>query len=170
MGIITVQDIHRSMNHRKEKQNEIFFRILGHCFKKIEKAVLLKHNFCYFEVPEFLLGFPTYSINECIVYLQSKLSTNGFSTIYYFPRIIQISWNVEHSVRQEFHDNRDSFKGIRVSSDSSDAECRRLNIKSETKQLMTSNQSSCRNKPKLPVAFKSINDLQLSGRFVLDLT
>lgn len=93
------------MNKKNEKKKECFDNILEKCFRKIEKSASLDQSNCYFEVPEFVLGFPLYNINECIVHILQKLKDNGFHVQYFFPRVIHVTWKSEHQQVDSFAQN-----------------------------------------------------------------
>jgi hypothetical protein len=69
-------------------------KILGRAHKKIKITSRQKHNdfFCFYVVPEFLVGVPTYDIITCITYLIEELTTNGFEVKYTHPNLLFISW------------------------------------------------------------------------------
>lgn len=94
-------DIHRAMNERKNKKNDCFDKVLERCHRKILQTSQQNKLNCFFEVPEYMFGFPIYDINECITYVIHALKSNGFLTLYYFPRYIYVSWDL-----QEIEENK----------------------------------------------------------------
>ena len=48
-------------------------------------------NNIVFEVPLFMIGFPTYPLDECINYLLTKLANDGFTNLQVFGNKIRIS-------------------------------------------------------------------------------
>ena len=69
-------------------------KILNRAHQKIKLTSRQKHNdlFCFFVVPEFLMGVPTYDIFTCITYLIEQLTKNGFEVKYTHPNLLFISW------------------------------------------------------------------------------
>ena len=61
------------------------------------------NQFCWFVMPELLVGYPNYDISECLLYIINRLETDGFLTRYVHPNLILISWNhyVPQYVRNE---------------------------------------------------------------------
>jgi hypothetical protein len=49
-------------------------------------------QFCWFLVPETIIGVPRYDQAACIAYLIDKLKTNGFNIRYIHPNMLFISW------------------------------------------------------------------------------
>lgn len=48
--------------------------------------------YCLYVVPRFIIGSDNYNFEECIVYIVSKLSENGFIVKYTHPDTLFISW------------------------------------------------------------------------------
>ena len=79
---------------KNQRHYEAFDHILTGIYKHIEKCISMFRTatYCVYTVPEFVLGYPLYNLNECIGYIQDKLKKNGYSTKYVFPNILFISW------------------------------------------------------------------------------
>jgi len=88
------RDIIAKQARQQTKRYESFEQVVSRCFKTINKSidVLRNNHHCLFEVPEFIIGYPLYDLNECIEYVVRKLNTAGFYVRYFFPRILYISW------------------------------------------------------------------------------
>lgn len=82
-----------------------FNRILTRVHEKIKIAARQKNSqqFCWFLVPEMLVGVPNYDKNACITYMISKLEENDFIIRYTHPNLLFISWKhyVPNYVRTE---------------------------------------------------------------------
>lgn len=91
---LSAKDVLAVQTQRLNKRSESFDKILEKCYKTIKKSVeILRNNYnCLFEVPEFLIGYPLYDLNECIQFVVQKLTENGFYVKYFFPRILYIYW------------------------------------------------------------------------------
>jgi len=77
--------------------NRIHVRIKTTAKQKIDE------QFCWFVVPEIMIGVPKYDNAACIAYLVDKLKENGFSVRYIHPNTLMISWKhfVPSYVRNE---------------------------------------------------------------------
>ena len=84
---------------------ECFDKVLELCHKKIIASSDNKKTRIFYEVPDFMVGFPLYDINECITHVMQSLKTNGFLTIYYFPKYIYVSWDLEE-IEKSKEDNK----------------------------------------------------------------
>lgn len=94
--MLNAKDIVAAQAKKINKRHESFKQIIEQCNKQIKKSIEIERNitFTLFEVPEFLIGFPLFDLNECITYLIKHLTSAGFTVKYFFPRIIYISWAV----------------------------------------------------------------------------
>ena len=83
-------------NKKVEFQNKvkIYQKILTRIHKKIKHTSKQKNNdeYCFFLIPEFILGTPKYDIGACTAYVIQKLQENGFQTKYTYPNLLFISW------------------------------------------------------------------------------
>jgi len=52
----------------------------------------MDEQFCWFVVPELIIGVPKYDQASCIAYLMDKLKDNGFNIRYIHPNTLFISW------------------------------------------------------------------------------
>lgn len=84
----------------------LFNKILNRAHVKIKTVSRQKvdEQFCWFLVPEMILGVPKYDQGACIAYLMEKLKTSGFNVRYIHPNLLFISWQhwVPSYVRSEF--------------------------------------------------------------------
>ena len=91
---LNVKDVIEVQAKKQSKRSESFEHILDKCHKTIKRSIeiLRTNQHCFFEIPEFVIGYPLYDLNECIQYIVQKLTTNGFYVKYFFPRVLYISW------------------------------------------------------------------------------
>ena len=95
-----VNEINIDELYEKKKSYDIscinnFNKILNRIHKKIKHTsrLHLDEHFCWFIVPEFMLGVPSYNQAMCITYVIDKLQNNGFNVRYTHPNMLLISWN-----------------------------------------------------------------------------
>jgi len=91
---INLDDLYTRTREIKENRIKIYQKILCRVHKKIKVTSRLKHSdhFCFYVVPEFLVGVPTYDIATCISYIVEQLTTNGFIVKYTHPNLLFVSW------------------------------------------------------------------------------
>jgi hypothetical protein len=83
------------IKRQEDKENKkyiTFAKIYNNIEKKIIKASERNLYYTYYQIPQILIGFPTYSIKDCYSYIDNKLKADGFKTDEYFNNIILISW------------------------------------------------------------------------------
>jgi len=72
----------------------LFNKILNRIHVRIKTTSRQKidEQFCWFIVPEIIIGVPKYDQAACIAYLIDKLKNNGFNVKYIHPNTLFISW------------------------------------------------------------------------------
>tara|TARA_Y100000992_G_scaffold301845_1_gene273851 strand:+ start:4293 stop:4895 length:603 start_codon:yes stop_codon:yes gene_type:complete len=79
--------------------------VLQRIHTRIKMTSRQKNNeqFCWFVIPEVMIGVPKYDVASCIAYVIDQLKQNGFSIKYTHPNLIFISWKywVPDYVRNE---------------------------------------------------------------------
>jgi hypothetical protein len=84
----------------------IFNKILNRIHEKIKITSRQKVDtqFCWFVIPEIMLGVASYDRSSCISYILEELTSNGFVVRYTHPNLIFISWMhyIPSYVRNEF--------------------------------------------------------------------
>lgn len=109
-----IEDFSEKLNiddlYEKKKQHDLgkltlFNKILNRIHVRIKTTSKqnINEQFCWFLVPEIIIGVPKYDNASCIAYLLDKLKKNGFNVRYIHPNTLLISWNhwVPSYVRSE---------------------------------------------------------------------
>jgi hypothetical protein len=85
--------------YEKKRQHDLntltlFNKILNRIHVRIKTISRQSKDeqFCWFVVPEIIIGVPKYDQGACIAYLMDKLTTNGFNIRYIDPNMLFISW------------------------------------------------------------------------------
>jgi hypothetical protein len=85
--------------YEKKKQHDlhtlnIYNKLLTRVHDKIKTASRQSkdNQYCWFLVPEIIIGLPKYDNGSCIAYIIDKLTINGFVVKYTHPNLIFISW------------------------------------------------------------------------------
>ena len=92
---LNILQLHRTIQEKKQKRHESFQKVLGICHSRIKGAAEGQQLKTFIVVPEFVVGFPMFNMNECLEYVIDALRKNGFLVKYYFPKILYISWDFE---------------------------------------------------------------------------
>ena len=68
--------------------------------KCIEKIVYTNRHteqtFVIFEVPKILIGYPSYDMKSCIIYLMNQLSRHNYMVDFIHPFYLYIDWGSNH--------------------------------------------------------------------------
>lgn len=69
-------------------------KILGRIHNRINtiSRQQINHQFCWFLVPEMIIGVPNYDHGACVAYCIDELRNNGFLIRYTHPNLLLISW------------------------------------------------------------------------------
>lgn len=109
---LNILQLHRTINEKRQKKNEAFQRVLCICHKRIQAAADGQQMMTFIVVPEFVVGFPMFNMNECLEYIIDALRKNGFLVRYYFPKILYISWDFEEIKAEKRPEAQpDAYKG-----------------------------------------------------------
>jgi len=94
MSQLNIKDLYSTINEKTIKRMEIYDGVLVKCHKRIHYNSTLERNYCFFQVPEFIIGTPLYKVEEMRTYIINSLTNNGFQIMYVEPNWLFISWNI----------------------------------------------------------------------------
>lgn len=94
---------------KKKKQDlntlSVYNKILNRIHARIKTISRQQttDQYCWYVIPEMIIGVPKYDNGSCIAYIIDKLKENGFVLRYTHPNMLFISWKhwVPSYVRQE---------------------------------------------------------------------
>jgi hypothetical protein len=91
---INIDELYERKRQHDLNKLDLFNKILNRIHVKIKTTSRLKmdERFCWFIVPEIIIGVPKYDQAGCIAYLIDKLKDNGFNVRYIHPNALFISW------------------------------------------------------------------------------
>lgn len=94
-----IEKINLDELYEKKKQHDIsttnnYKTILNRIHNRIKTTSRqqLGEQYCWFVVPEMMIGVPKYDQAKCISYVIDKLQVNGFRVRYTHPNLLFISW------------------------------------------------------------------------------
>jgi hypothetical protein len=90
--MVKAVELIKEQKEREERKKKTFDKIYSFIENKIILASGSDYYHTWYQIPEFLVGLPTYSIDECQKYIQTKLKKDGFQTEFFDPNIILIKW------------------------------------------------------------------------------
>jgi len=91
---INIDDLYEKKRLHDLNKLALFNKILNrvHVRIKTTSAQKLNDTFCWFIVPEVIIGVPKYDQGACIAYIMDKLQENKFLVKYIHPNTLFISW------------------------------------------------------------------------------
>ena len=91
---INIDELYEKKRQQDLNKLALFNKLLNRVHIKIKTTSRQKvdEQFCWFLVPETILGVPKYDQGACIAYLMDKLKTSGFNVRYNHPNLLFISW------------------------------------------------------------------------------
>ena len=91
---LNMDDLYEYKQQKDMRVLATFNRILSRIHTKV-KTMSRQHGnpqFCWYVIPEMLIGVPTYNAPGCAAYLIDKLRDNGFVVRYTHPNLLFVSW------------------------------------------------------------------------------
>ena len=95
MSQIDMKELHATINKQTLKRMELYDSILKKCHSRILYNSGLQRTYCFYQIPEFVIGTPLYDVLELRNYIMNSLKTNGFEILYIEPNWLFIYWNVK---------------------------------------------------------------------------
>lgn len=103
---INLDDLYEKRKTQDQAKLYTYNKILSRIHTKIKLTARQQVNqqFCWFVVPEIILGVANYDHFGCVEYIIEQLSKNGFRIQYTHPNLMLISWKayVPTYIRTEF--------------------------------------------------------------------
>jgi hypothetical protein len=111
---ISIDELYEKKRQNDLNKLELFKKILNRIHIRIKTTAKqnIHDKFCWFVVPEIIIGVPKYDQAGCIAYLMNTLESNGFKVRYFHPNTILISW--EHWVPSYVRNEIKKKTGIEV--------------------------------------------------------
>jgi hypothetical protein len=173
---ISIDSLYEKKQQMDLNKLELFNKILNRIHVKIKTTSRQKidEQFCWYVVPEIIIGIPKYDQGALIGYLVDKLKTNGFIVQYYHPNTIFICWKhwVPSYVRNEIKSKTgiviDEY-GKKVSQDDNDTRYITNGDYNYNSNINGNNVKSINNlqaKPKDDKKYTPINSYKPSGKLI----
>jgi hypothetical protein len=111
---INIDELYEKKRQQDLNKLALFNKILNRVHVRIRTTSRQKtdEQFCWFLVPETILGVPKYDQASCIAYLMDKLKISGFNIRYVHPNLLFISWL--HWVPQYVRTELKNKTGIKI--------------------------------------------------------
>lgn len=168
---INLDELYNKKKQTILKMMNTYNKVLKRIHTKIKTTSRSRKNneYCWYMVPDFILGVPNYDSSECVLYIINKLQENGFIVKYTHPNLLFICWQhwTPDYAREEFKKKTgisiDGYGNKKIDhKDKSDID--ELNNKEIS--INFSNKKQHKNKDKSDSTFKDINSYKPSGNLI----
>ena len=152
---ISLDDLYHRTQEVEDLRIRVYKKILNRAHQKIKFTSRQRNteHFCFFIVPEFLVGTPRYDSAACIAYIIDKLSHNGFIVKYTHPNLLFISW--QHYIPKYQRQNFKKKYGYSIDGFGNQVVEKNKEVKTNKPQDMN---SLLVRKPNVPVTVKKKDD------------
>ena len=91
---INLDDLYEKKRSHDLNKLDLYNKILNRIHVRIKTTSRQKidEHFCWYIVPEIIIGVPKFDQGSCIAYLMDKLKENKFQVRYIHPNTLFISW------------------------------------------------------------------------------
>ncbi len=113
MSQLNIKDLYATINEKTLKRMEIYDSVLQKCHKRIQYHSTLQRTYCFFQIPEFIIGVPLFDAQEMKTYLMNSLTTNGFQLLYIDPNWLFVHWNLKGAQLLIANGAKDTAKGAK---------------------------------------------------------
>lgn len=90
--MINIFELNRTRDEKEIRRIETYRVILEKIHLKIVEHSNRGITQCFYEVPPFVVGLPSFDQTKCIDYILDRLYKNGFAVMYIKPNIVYTSW------------------------------------------------------------------------------
>jgi hypothetical protein len=90
--MVKAQDLIKTQKEREKIKYKTFSKIYSNIEKKITIASSSNFYYVWYEIPEFIIGFPLYNVAECKTVVVKQLKDNGFNIEEFDNNIILVTW------------------------------------------------------------------------------
>ena len=165
---LNIDDLYEKKRQYDLSKLDLFNKILNRIHVRIRTTSRQKidEHFCWFVVPEVIIGVPKFDQGSCIAFLMERLKDNGFQIRYIHPNTLFISWQhwVPSYVRTELKKKTGiviNEYGVRIDEEINDDNMLTNELIKEPKELQ--------NQIKIPKKnYTPINSYKPSGNLVYD--
>jgi hypothetical protein len=95
MSSLSINSLYETMYEKNVKRYQKFDDILKRLHNRIKYNAKNEKTFCFFQIPEFIIGVPLYNINDLKEYLIQSLQKDGFEYMYIEPNWLFVTWELK---------------------------------------------------------------------------
>jgi len=99
--MISINDVTKIDEKRKQIRKEIYTRIYEQFSRKIKQCVELGHKQVFLTVPSFVVGYPTFDRGAAARYMMRQLKLGGFDVRLVSDYDMYVSWIIPKKVKEK---------------------------------------------------------------------
>lgn len=167
---INLDDLYERKKQYDLNTLSIYNKLLNRIHNRIKTVSRqqLNEQYCWYVVPEIILGIPKFDHGACTAYLIDKLQTNGFIVRYTHPNLLLICWKdfIPAYVRDEIKKKTGIVidgKGNKIEKGDSDSQQK---VSDDPDELMFQRGTKLAIENKANKEFKSIDSYKPTGNLI----
>lgn len=90
--MVTADELVKEQSERNIKRRKYFKKVYKLVERRIVDSSKINLYQCYYDIPNFIINVPIYSLPECREYIVEKLKDNGFKVNIVSDNRIIINW------------------------------------------------------------------------------
>jgi len=95
MSSLDINSLYETMYSRNIKRYEKFDDILKKLHNRVTYNAKNEKTYCFFQIPEFIIGVPLYNVEDLKEYLMKSLQKDGFEYMYLEPNWLFVNWELK---------------------------------------------------------------------------
>ena len=99
--MISINDIHKIDEKRKQIRKEIYTKIYEQFSRKIKQCVELGHKQIFLLVPSYLVGYPVFDRTAAAKYIARQFKLGGFQVQLVSEYEIYVTWKVTKKKKEK---------------------------------------------------------------------
>ena len=99
--MLKAYDLVKKQSQIENYKIEAYENLYTYIEKKIQNSSISNNYYTWYSLPECLIGYPMYHLQEAKKYVTKLLKENGFSVEFYEPNILFISWFPDNVKKEE---------------------------------------------------------------------
>jgi|TARA_B100001540_G_scaffold254981_1_gene232025 hypothetical protein len=106
--MLSINDVNKIDEKRKQIKKEIYKKIYEQFSAKIKQSVELGHKQIFLTIPTFLLGYPVFDRRLAAKYLARQFQLGGFTVKLLSDFDIYVSWVVPKKKKEKVEDEEET--------------------------------------------------------------
>jgi hypothetical protein len=102
--MISIDDVQKIENTRKQIKKEIYTKIFEQFSRKIKQTAEFGQKQVFLRVPSIVMGYPSFDRTIAARYLKRQLDNGGFVTQLVSEIDIYVTWDIKVSREQKTHE------------------------------------------------------------------